>query len=187
MNTEPNLLLLVIGVLLVGGGFLLGLAVGRASSKAERRIRELEAEIEASRESFQRYRGDVSEHFGRTSELLRDLTLQYRAVYEHLADGARTLCPEKTDVLPAGGPENLLVGAAAAAAPGASALEVADANGAERAETADLGTAIAPVKEAVAGVLASRGNGEEDHVDDLDTDLLADEEPELETETRARH
>src|SRR5690606_28886567 len=33
------------------------------------------------------------------SRLLRDLTLQYRNVYEHLAEGARTLCPEGAQLL----------------------------------------------------------------------------------------
>src|SRR5512134_1556620 len=109
MTPGPNLLLVVVGVLLVGGGFLIGLALGRASNKAERRIRELEGELETARAEHAGYRSEVSAHFGRTSELFRDMTLQYRAVYEHLADGARSLCPDKTDVLPAGGPEALLV------------------------------------------------------------------------------
>jgi uncharacterized membrane-anchored protein YhcB (DUF1043 family) len=34
------------------------------------------------------------DHFSGTSDLLRDLTVQYRSVYEHLTKGASTLCPE---------------------------------------------------------------------------------------------
>lgn len=180
MNPEPNLLLIVVGVLLVGGGFLIGLALGRASNKAERRIRELETDLEAARADHDRYRGDVSAHFGRTSELFRDMTLQYRAVYEHLADGARTLCPDKTDVLPAGGPEALLSGAASASAAAAS-LEAADGDGAERAETADLAPALAPVKEAVAPTLAADADGGDELGDEpeLETDPLPDDAPPL--------
>ena len=33
-------------------------------------------------------------YFSGTSDLLRDLTVQYRSVYEHLTRGASTLCPE---------------------------------------------------------------------------------------------
>ena len=34
------------------------------------------------------------EHFTGTSGLLRDLTVQYRSVYDHLTKGATSLCPE---------------------------------------------------------------------------------------------
>ncbi len=37
----------------------------------------------------------MAAHFTQTSELVHGLTLQYRAVYDHLAEGARTLCPER--------------------------------------------------------------------------------------------
>lgn len=177
MSPEPNLLLVVVGVLLVGGGFLIGLALGRSSNRSERRVRELESELASVRSEQAAYRGDVSAHFGRSSELLRDMTLRYRSLYEHLADGARTLCPDKTDVLPSGGPEALLLAGAAANA--AAALESADADGAERVETADLGAALAPVKAAVAPTLANAsGNPAVEHADDepeLETDPLPDE------------
>jgi len=188
MNPGPNLLLVVVGVLLVGGGFLIGLALGRSSNKAERRVRELEGELETARAEHAGYRAEVSAHFGRSSELFRDMTAQYRAVYEHLADGARTLCPDKTDVLPAGGPEALLLGAAgaasgtaaasvattAAATAAIAALESADGDGVEKADTADLGATLAPVKEAVAEAFAPSGNGL-DTLEELETDPLPDE------------
>jgi hypothetical protein len=186
MTPGPNLLLVVVGVLLVGGGFLIGLALGRSSNKAERRVRELEGELETARAEHAGYRAEVSAHFGRSSELFRGMTLQYRAVYEHLADGARTLCPDKTDVLPAGGPEALLLGAAGAASTtataaataagtaAAAALESADGDGVEKADTADLGATLAPVKEAVAEAFAPGGNGL-DALEELETDPLPDE------------
>ena len=95
----------------LGVGYFLGHYFNRTSF----RIRELEAEIEhrtkehdralaevdaakgellrAEREA-EEYRGKVGEHFTGTSHLLRELTMQYRAVYDHLASGAGDLCPE---------------------------------------------------------------------------------------------
>lgn len=106
LDSQP--LLIVVALLLVGGGFLIGLALGRSSSKLEARVRELEGELAESHASLARYREEVGGHFGKTSDLLRDLTLQYRAVYDHLAEGARSLCPDLSNGLPAGGVERLL-------------------------------------------------------------------------------
>src|SRR5690606_39350720 len=80
-----------------------------------------------------RYRQDVSEHFAQTSKLLRDLTLQYRNVYEHLAEGARTLCPEAGTLLPGSLAEAALPAEASPEehpAPAAPAAEPARTNGA---------------------------------------------------------
>ena len=43
-------------------------------------------ELKQRRQEAEAYRGQVSEHFGDTSRLLRDFTLQYRAVYEQCED-----------------------------------------------------------------------------------------------------
>jgi uncharacterized membrane-anchored protein YhcB (DUF1043 family) len=87
-----------VGVLAV---FLIGLAVGRASSRrTAEHARDLEDRLQLAEEEMNQYRAQVSEHFSDTSKLLRDLTLQYRNVYEHLAEGARTLCPEADRLLP---------------------------------------------------------------------------------------
>jgi uncharacterized membrane-anchored protein YhcB (DUF1043 family) len=76
-------------------GILVGVLIARAGSRREAaRAQHLEEQLRVSEAEHTRYRGQVSEHFGETSRRLRDLTLQYKSVYEHLADGARTLCPE---------------------------------------------------------------------------------------------
>ncbi len=81
--------------------FLVGLAIGRASARRTAdRARDLEDRLQLAEEEMNQYRAQVSDHFSDTSKLLRDLTLQYRTVYEHLADGARTLCPEAGRLLP---------------------------------------------------------------------------------------
>ena len=92
---------LAIAALVVFGVFWIGLAIGRGRARdAVERARELEDRLQLAEDEMQRYRAEVSEHFGHTSLLLRDLTLQYRNVYEHLAEGARTLCPEAGTLLP---------------------------------------------------------------------------------------
>ena len=72
----------------------IGFALGRFAHPAQRRCRQLEAELAALKGRFDGYKEDVGQHFVRTSELVHGLTLQYRAVYEHLAEGARSLCPD---------------------------------------------------------------------------------------------
>jgi uncharacterized membrane-anchored protein YhcB (DUF1043 family) len=94
-------LALAIAALVVVGAFSVGLAFGRSRSRsAVERAREAEDRLQLAEDEMNRYRHEVSEHFGQTSKLLRDLTLQYRNVYEHLAEGARTLCPEAGALLP---------------------------------------------------------------------------------------
>ena len=67
------------------------------------------AELEAARHEWMRvqsdldtYRKEVVDHFTGTSDMLRDLTLQYRNVYDHIADGAKLLCPEGSVRIEAG-------------------------------------------------------------------------------------
>ncbi len=103
---------------LVAAGLVVAVAaflVGRLTGAGANRRRELEeqlvdaqeensrlaAEMEdlleqlaAAREEHAAYRLNVLDHFSGTSDLLRDLTVQYRSVYEHLTKGASTLCPE---------------------------------------------------------------------------------------------
>jgi uncharacterized membrane-anchored protein YhcB (DUF1043 family) len=110
MLMDPGLIVFTAFVALV-----IGFLLGRRTGKARERIGELEsqleavgkerefaqASLEAAKEEIKRvetelheYRADVVEHFTGTSGLLRDLTVQYRSVYDHLTKGATSLCPE---------------------------------------------------------------------------------------------
>jgi uncharacterized membrane-anchored protein YhcB (DUF1043 family) len=97
-------------------GLAAGFALGRGGAAAARRHgRELAArlekaqkqheltiaELDAAKDVIQRrekehdaYRERVAQHFSGAGERMRDLALQYRVVYEHLAAGATGLCPE---------------------------------------------------------------------------------------------
>jgi uncharacterized protein len=102
----PDILLYFASAVAVG--LVIGFVFGRRSARDTRRIRELEAHLEslekdrehtraelaATRDAFEAYRGSVAEHFSGTSDLLRDLTERYRRVYTHLAAGAQSLCPQ---------------------------------------------------------------------------------------------
>jgi uncharacterized membrane-anchored protein YhcB (DUF1043 family) len=110
------------GVLCLLAGILLGALLARSGSRRDAaRARQLEEELRTAQAEHDRYRAQVSEHFGETSRRLRDLTLQYKSVYEHLADGARALCPEgAVEIAPS------LAEAALPAAAGVAAAEEDD-------------------------------------------------------------
>jgi uncharacterized membrane-anchored protein YhcB (DUF1043 family) len=116
-------------------GLAIGFLLGRRSSEAAERARALEAELDAeravleqvqaekhaalddltrARADAEQYRERVVQHFYGTSDQLRSLTLRYRELFEHLADGARELCPEAEGALQAGLEAPALAGRAAA-------------------------------------------------------------------------
>lgn len=80
--------------------FAAGVAAGAWLSRAERHVRErvieLEGELERLGAQLQAEREAVGKHFDRTGDLFRDLTRDYTALYAHLAEGARDLCPDRT-------------------------------------------------------------------------------------------
>lgn len=106
-SIAPELWLIAAGVALLVS--LLGFAIGRRTGTGATQIQELtgalddaRAEADGARAELDRYRGSVADHFADTSEKLRDLTLQYRSVYDHLAAGAEALCPEGFEQLEGG-------------------------------------------------------------------------------------
>jgi uncharacterized membrane-anchored protein YhcB (DUF1043 family) len=103
-------------IILLAGGLAAGFLLGRSTGAQRRRVRELEKnlrlasvrlegaaeELKRSEQQLEDYRNQVVAHFSGTGEKLRDLTLQYRAVWDQLAEGARALCPEGSLRLPGG-------------------------------------------------------------------------------------
>lgn len=119
-------------------GLVLGLLFGRTGRRARQRVEELEVrvserearidQLEAGRaeletrlataeqerdeasDALSGYQQEVVGHFHQTSELLKEMTLQYRNIYEHLAQGAEALCPEGTLALETHAPIDSLPG-----------------------------------------------------------------------------
>ena len=88
-----------IGAALFLGGLGAGLALRRGDRSARARAAKLEVELTEARRQTDVYRAQVEKHFERTSDLFRDLTDQYSALYGHLAEGARALCPDGSPAL----------------------------------------------------------------------------------------
>ncbi len=125
---SPLVISILTGVVALAVGILIGRFTGNGrqavlelKSKLESANKERELaqasvdaakdEINRTREQLDGYRGEVVEHFTGTSQLLRDLTHQYREVYDHLATGASSLCPEgSVDFLEGLQPERLSAG-----------------------------------------------------------------------------
>lgn len=77
-------------VLVVAG--IVGFLLGRRTSAGNRQARELELRLDQVTRDKQQFEDRVSEHFVETATRLNALTENYRAVHEHLAEGANTLC-----------------------------------------------------------------------------------------------
>jgi uncharacterized membrane-anchored protein YhcB (DUF1043 family) len=80
------------GLMLFAGGVATGLLFAMFVLPGGREAKRLAAELEALKTEHERYKGEVTGHFQKTSELFADMTQSYKAVYDHLAGGARELC-----------------------------------------------------------------------------------------------
>lgn len=138
---------------ILAGVFVIAIVVsfvlGRRTSSSASQVRELTdalatacADRDRNREELEGYRKRVSDHFAETSEKLRDLTLQYRDVYDHLARGAGDLCPEGFAQLEGG------LGLDALPAAQADAEAAPSPGGAEPAQQAEGETPETPQREA---------------------------------------
>ncbi len=98
MGPEVGVVELAIGAGLLVAGIALG-ALASGAGRVRERLRALERELALERERHAVYQDEVAKHFGRTSDLFRDLTRQYTSLYAHLAEGARDLCADRLPAL----------------------------------------------------------------------------------------
>lgn len=84
----------LVGLVLFAAGLGIGRLTNRGDARAKARVEELESELATAQKDLEGYRAQVEKHFEKTSRIFRDLTDQYSALYGHLADGARNLCPD---------------------------------------------------------------------------------------------
>lgn len=82
-------------ILAVSVGFAAGFLVAYLAVLRDKDATGLREELAREKEEFERYRGRVDDHFVKTSELFQDMTRQYGALYQHLADGAQSLCSDR--------------------------------------------------------------------------------------------
>ncbi len=96
---NADLMQIVLGLALFVLGVVVGLLAARGGEGARAQARRLEEELAEVRERLAGYEDQVAKHFAQTSELFRDLTRQYTAVWDHLAEGSRELCAERVPAL----------------------------------------------------------------------------------------
>lgn len=129
--------------------FLLGGAAGYVTARniKDQRTRELEEKLEQTKTELADYRGEVDRHFLKTSLLFSKLTDDYREVYEHLANGAQTLCKDKPAISRLNLPEQQILTAAGTAALG-SAMPASEPQAQPRSDDPGLEQAEASAREA---------------------------------------
>ena len=94
-------------------GVVLGAFLHKQFGNTGSKARELNQQLEEAREKNERYQHNVADHFSKTATLLNDLTLQYRDIHQHLANGADELCKDdKGESLLTGLPIELNINAA---------------------------------------------------------------------------
>ena len=94
-------------------GVVLGAFLHKQFGNTGSKARELNQQLEEAREKNERYQHNVADHFSKTATLLNDLTLQYRDIHQHLANGADELCKDdKGESLLTGLPIELSINAA---------------------------------------------------------------------------
>lgn len=79
-------------------GFLLGMAAGAALYRQfmsdAAKVQALEEQVDSLNREHQAYQHQVHAHFDTSSGLFKALAGNYRELYQHMAGGARQLCPE---------------------------------------------------------------------------------------------
>ena len=87
--------LILVAILAVLIGLAVGASLHRGVSASATRIRSLEKKLAEAQESSQQYKENVTQHFAQTAELVTDLTLKYKEVHDHLANGVDQLCRDE--------------------------------------------------------------------------------------------
>ncbi len=76
-------------------GFAVGYLVAYLAVLRDQDAGALREQLARQQQEFDAHRNRVDDHFVRTSELFQDMTRQYGALYEHLANGAQSLCSDR--------------------------------------------------------------------------------------------
>ncbi len=85
------ILYVCIGVI---GGFAAGFYISRLNDENKKKCEELENKLTDAQSEMTSYKQNVTDHFVKTSNLINNMTDSYRAIYDHMSDGANSLCSE---------------------------------------------------------------------------------------------
>ena len=78
-------------LLTFGFGLTIGVLLGRPLFGGNARIKQLEALLASNKTDQINYQEKVNDHFGRTADLVNNLTNAYQEVHTHLSTGAQQL------------------------------------------------------------------------------------------------
>jgi len=95
MSDATVTLMWTVALITLAVGIAAGFVIAYWLVLKNKRADQLQQDLERHQREFHEYRDHVDEHFLRTSELFQDMTRQYRALYEHLATGAQSLCSDR--------------------------------------------------------------------------------------------
>ncbi|MEX2536019.1 MAG: DUF1043 family protein [Trueperaceae bacterium] len=80
----------------IGGALIVGVVLGAVGALLTLRRRRGDAgKADSIRREFEGYKEEVNDHFVQTTELVNNLTHSYKAVYDHLEQGAYRLVGEE--------------------------------------------------------------------------------------------
>lgn len=84
----------LIGICCFLGGAAAGAVLFKMFRSDEVRVEALEQQLQSLTDEHEHYKTNVHAHFSSSAQLLNRLTESYKDVYVHMADGARSLCPD---------------------------------------------------------------------------------------------
>jgi len=90
---------LSIGILI---GFATGFYFSVLNGSEKKKLEELKSKLNETENEMTQYKQSVTGHFVKTSNLINNMTDSYRAIYDHMSDGAKTLCSQSLIDSPAG-------------------------------------------------------------------------------------
>lgn len=90
----PTLILIVVAAVIVGAGLGISLMVMMQRSQNGGKS------LSTLRQEKENYQHEVDAHFEKTAHLFKDMTENYRQLYEHMASGAQNLCKAEAVIQP---------------------------------------------------------------------------------------
>lgn len=94
MSQEILITLVIVSLIALVVGFFIGRNIGGSSSDSQA-LKEAQQALQVSEQALAEYQSNVSEHFGKTADLVDNLTQSYKDVFEHLGGSAKSLLSEE--------------------------------------------------------------------------------------------